>query len=81
MSDNKKHHNQGPLIFIGIAIGIVAILLGVLVYQNHESSQKFKVKSLHSPLQKRMQVKKVLSKKKWLKPLKNLKLRQKEITF
>ncbi len=38
MSDNKKHHNQGPLIFIGIAIGIVAILLGVLVYQNHESS-------------------------------------------
>jgi hypothetical protein len=38
MSDNKKHNNQGPLIFIGIAIGIVAILLGVLVYQNHESS-------------------------------------------
>ncbi|MCT0014386.1 hypothetical protein [Weissella confusa] len=38
MSDKKKHNNQGPLIFIGIAIGIVAILLGVLVYQNHESS-------------------------------------------
>ncbi|MBD5833931.1 hypothetical protein [Weissella confusa] len=38
MSDNKKHNNQGPLIFIGIAIGIVAILLGVLIYQNHESS-------------------------------------------
>ncbi|QYU58874.1 hypothetical protein K1728_05605 [Weissella confusa] len=38
MSDNKKHNNQGPLIFVGIAIGIVAILLGVLVYQNHESS-------------------------------------------
>lgn len=38
MSDNKKHNNQGRLIFIGIAIGIVAILLGVLVYQNNESS-------------------------------------------
>ncbi|MBJ7688899.1 hypothetical protein HAU32_07925 [Weissella confusa] len=38
MSDNKKHNNQGPLIFIGIAIGIVAILLGVLIYQKHESS-------------------------------------------
>ncbi len=50
MSDNKKHNNQGLLIFIGIAISIVAILLGVLIYQNHESSpevqsQKYSISS------------------------------------
>lgn len=66
MSDNQKHNNQGPLIFIGIAIGIVAILLGVLVYQNHESSpevqsQKSSISSSNKNASEQSSLKKEMS--------------------